>query len=204
MANEAFNKIRKRLEDLLKTASNQQVNSAVQAYKAYGSALMKTPINGNQLMKSKDRLFGIIRRHHIGRMVMFFYDPKWANKLPYYDTFPLVIPIEMYNDGFLGLNLHYLPPIQRARLLDSLMNIYDNGHYNERKKLLMGYSILQRYVRSRLFVPCIKRYLYNHTKSRFFLIDPNDWEISILLPTERFMKANKSRVYQESMAKVKR
>ena len=37
-----------------------------------------------------------------GRLNMFFYDPKWKKKLPYYDTFPLVLPIEKYPDGCQG------------------------------------------------------------------------------------------------------
>ena len=38
-----------------------------------------------------------------GRLNMFFYDPKFKKKLPYYDTFPLVLPLESYSDGFLGI-----------------------------------------------------------------------------------------------------
>ena len=56
-----------------------------------------------------------------GKLNMFFYDPKWKKKLPYYDTFPLVLPIERYPDGFLGINLHYLPIPLRIRLLDRLV-----------------------------------------------------------------------------------
>ena len=48
-------------------------------------------------------------RPFFGRLNMFIYDPKLKKKLPYYDTFPLVLPLEKYNDGFLGLNFHYLP-----------------------------------------------------------------------------------------------
>ena len=46
-------------------------------------------------------------RPFYGRLNMFFYDPKYKKKLPYYDTFPLVLPIERYPDGFLGINFHY-------------------------------------------------------------------------------------------------
>ena len=66
----------------------------------------------------------IAGRFHIGRLNMFVYDPKYKNKLPYYDTFPLVLPIERYDNGFLGINFHYLPYALRARLLDlSLIHI---------------------------------------------------------------------------------
>ena len=45
----------------------------------------------------------------LGGLYFFYYDPKTKDSLPYYDTFPLVLALERYNDGFLGLNLHYLP-----------------------------------------------------------------------------------------------
>ena len=31
-----------------------------------------------------------------GRLNMFFYDPKLKKTLPYYDKFPLVLPLEKY------------------------------------------------------------------------------------------------------------
>ena len=66
----------------------------------------------------------IAGRFHIGRLNMFVYGPKHAKKLPYYDTFPLVLPLERYSDGFLGMNFHYLPIPLRMRLLDlSLIHI---------------------------------------------------------------------------------
>ena len=51
-----------------------------------------------------------------GKLNMFIYDPKWKKKLPYYDTFPLVLPLETYPDGFLGINMHYLPIPLRIKL----------------------------------------------------------------------------------------
>ena len=56
----------------------------------------------------------ITGRVNFGALNMFIYDPKLKNKLPYYDTFPLVLPIERYRDGFLGINFHYLPYALRA------------------------------------------------------------------------------------------
>ena len=66
------------------------------------------------------------RTMQMGKMYMFFYDPKHKATLPYYDRFPLVIPIERYPDGFLGLNMHYLAPKLRLSLLEGLMKIRNN------------------------------------------------------------------------------
>ena len=61
-------------------------------------------------------------RPFYGKLNMFMYDPKFKKTLPYYDTFPLVLPLEKYDDGFLGINLHYLPIPLRIRLLDRLVD----------------------------------------------------------------------------------
>ena len=67
----------------------------------------------------------------VGKMYFYFYDPKTKDTMPYYDRFPLVIPIEMYRDGFLGLNLHYIHPKSRMVLLDKLSVTATNKSYNE-------------------------------------------------------------------------
>jgi hypothetical protein len=55
-----------------------------------------------------------------GRLNMFFYDPKLKKQLPYYDTFPLVLPLETIPGGFMGMNFHYIRPVQRISLLQQL------------------------------------------------------------------------------------
>lgn len=59
----------------------------------------------------------------IGNMYFFFYDAKYKETLPYWDRFPLVIPIDFYSESFLGLNLHYLDYKSRAILLDKLSEV---------------------------------------------------------------------------------
>ena len=65
-----------------------------------------------------------------GRLNMFTYNPKHRKTLPYYDTFPLVLPIEKYPDGFLGINLHYLDIRTRIRLLDRLVDFSNNTKFD--------------------------------------------------------------------------
>ena len=84
------------------------------------------------------------RTPHYGRMNMFFYDPKGRKTLPYYDTFPLVLPIERYPDGFLGINLHYLPMKLRLQLLDRLVDYSNNTNFDESTKLTVDYNKLKK------------------------------------------------------------
>ena len=40
-------------------------------------------------------------RPSAGRMNLFVYDPKYKRTLPFYDTFPLVLPLETIKGGFI-------------------------------------------------------------------------------------------------------
>ena len=124
-------------------------------------------------------------RPFIGRLNMFFYDPKLKKKLPYYDTFPLVLPLERYNDGFLGLNFHYLPIPLRMRLLDRVVDFSNNTKFDKTTRLNVSYSQLKRV---KLIRPTLKRYLAGKVKSRFRRVDADEFTIATLLPVARFKK----------------
>jgi len=132
----------------------------------------------------------------LGGMYFFYYNPKLKDILPFYDIFPLVIPIETYSDGFLGLNLHYLAPTLRARLLDQL------SIFEQNDRLAVSYQMLQNATRSELFRPCIKRYLTQNIESQFLRIDSNEWDIAIFLPVESFIGASKQKVFKESRKRI--
>ena len=134
----------------------------------------------------------------IGRMYFFYYDPKMKESLPYYDRFPLVIPIEQYQDGFLGLNLHYIHPKQRILLLDELSEFANNSKYDASTKLRLSYDLLKSTGKAYQATPCIKRCLFTHVESRFLEITADEWDIACLLPLEIFEKASSSKVYSES------
>ena len=136
-------------------------------------------------------------RRIIGSMQMFFYDPKHKETLPYYDTFPLVIVVKPAKGGFLGLNLHYLPPTLRAMFLDALMDNVtskksDDAKFDLTVRLLAGTSKL------RYYEPCIKHYLNSHVKSKFAEVKAPEWEIATFLPTAQFQKASNTKVYADS------
>ena len=134
-----------------------------------------------------------------GKLNMFFYDPKHKKKLPYYDTFPLVLPIEKYPDGFLGINMHYLPIPLRIRLLDGLVEFSNNTKFDESTRLIVDYSKLKNI---NLIKPTLHRYLAGYTKSQFRRIDANEFTIATLLPVQRFKKASDRAVWKESRSMI--
>ena len=134
-----------------------------------------------------------------GRLNMFFYDPKFKKTLPYYDVFPLVLPLEIYSDGFLGINLHYLPIPLRIKLLDKLVDYSNNTKFDESTKLMVDYKKLKRID---LIKPTIHKYLAGQTKSQFRRIDADEFTIATLLPVLRFKKASDREVWKESRSMI--
>tara|TARA_Y100000816_G_scaffold237806_1_gene183824 strand:+ start:576 stop:1133 length:558 start_codon:yes stop_codon:yes gene_type:complete len=130
-----------------------------------------------------------------GRLNMFFYDPKLKKTLPYYDTFPLVLPLENYPDGFLGINFHYLPMSLRLQLLDKVVDYSNNTKFDESTRLAVDYSKLKKI---KLIKPALKRYLAGRVKTQFRRIDADEFTVAVLLPVARFKKATASEVYADS------
>jgi hypothetical protein len=141
---------------------------------------------------------------YLGSMYFFVYNPKLRNDLPFYDLFPLVIPIDYTEDGFLGLNLHYLAPVPRARLLDKLIHlteIHGNKMALQYGQLAASYQMLKSLSGVEVFKPCVKRYISSQIRSKFLRIDANEWEIAIHLPVESFIGASKATVFSKSRKK---
>ena len=134
----------------------------------------------------------------IGHMYMFYYDAKHKETLPYFDRFPMIFPYKKVKGGFMGINLHYLPHILRAKLMDSLYDISSNDLYDETTKLRMSYNILSSASKYKWFKPCIKHYLTTQVRSRFLYVYPAEWDIALFLPLERFQGATKSQVWKDS------
>lgn len=139
-----------------------------------------------------------ISSRDIGKLYFYRYDPKWKKELPYYDRLPIIFPFALRETGFLGINLHYLPPILRAKLMDALLNYRNNGRFNEKTRLKITYSILAGASKLRFFKPCVKQYLNKHVRSMFLEIPPTEWEEAVFLLPHDFRKATYRKVWSDS------
>ena len=137
-------------------------------------------------------------RTGVGSMYMYFYDPKHKETLPYYDRFPLTIVVGPAKGGFMGLNLHYLPNVLRAKFLDGLMGITSNKKFDESTKFAVTIRELKNTSKLKYFKPCLKHYLMDHVRSRLALVPAPEWEIATFLPTARFEKKSKSLIHADS------
>jgi hypothetical protein len=148
--------------------------------KARTAAGYRKKIIGNSMRSRSDPA--------IGKMFFFYYDPKHKETLPMYDKFPMVFPIQEYNDGFLGLNLHYLSVDERRAIIGKLSEFANNKRFDATTRLRLSYDLLQSSKRlSTLARPCIKRYLFSHVRSMFIEITADEWDKVIELPVEMFV-----------------
>ena len=139
-----------------------------------------------------------------GNLYLYLYDPKLKETLPYYDRFPLVFPFSKTEDGFIGLNMHYLPYQLRMVLLDRLLVFKTNKKMDDTTRLKYSWATIDGISKFAAAQPCVKRYLNGHIRSKFRKIDSNDWGTAMLLPVERFAKANKEVVWQDSKRIMRR
>lgn len=145
----------------------------------------------------------LVSKVQIGKMYMFYYDPKYKDELPYWDKFPVIFPFAVDKTGFYGLNMHYLPHTLRAKLMDALYEFINDEEKNRSTFLKLSYSVLLQASTNPYFKPCVKRYLHDHVRSDFVKVEAKDWDIALFLPLERFQKASASEVYRDSVRKLK-
>lgn len=134
----------------------------------------------------------------VGNIVTFKYNPKYEDSLEYYDTFPLVLILDVFPGGFLGLNFHYLSPIHRAYFMDLLYRY--RKYYNTAGvvRININYRILKSSSILKYYRPCIKRYISANINTMFYTLLPSEWDIALFLPTERFVNESKEQVWKNS------
>jgi len=133
-----------------------------------------------------------------GQMYLFAYNPKHKNTLPYYDRFPLCLPIEPSPGGFVGMNLHYLPFGLRAQLLGKLLETSNDKTLTADSKMRYNWDMLKSASRFPEVKVCTKRYLSSQMQSRFLKVNPQDWKAAIFLPVDNFQKASAAKVHRDS------
>ena len=184
--------------DILKKGSNRGFMSGKtdEAIKWYRTAAKKfTSVSRDRLLREKNQIRSSVQP---GSMYMFAYDAKHKETLPYYDAFPLIFPVRLLDDGFLGLNFHYLQPNLRAMLMDSLYTLNSDPKLTDKAKVQLSYQLLRSASQFKYFQPCLKRYLYSQFRSKFVYVDPDTWDIALFLPTEQFRGATNSQVWADS------
>jgi len=134
-----------------------------------------------------------------GNMIFFGYMPKTKDELMFWDEFPITIVLHPQRGGFLGLNLHYLPPSARATFLNKLLEHVSDpnwiSHNNTSVAFRVTYGLLKNNPKLRKFKPCIKRYYYNHIVTKVAFIDPMQWKMVPFFPLDKFKGATRRDIW---------
>jgi len=115
-----------------------------------------------------------------GNLYLFAYAPKYS--FEGHDRFPLVFVIEMYGNGFLGCNLHYVSPDLRDEIANDLLN----------KSGQSGFAVPPQ---------TLRRYLFSGVQGIPHYIPDNEWKGVVNLPTEKFVDKKQQSV--RSAEKIK-
>ena len=158
----------------------------------------RTQVNKIASNKTAGQLFRdnkLNGRPSVGRLNLFGYNPKFRKTLPYYDVFPLVLPLEPISGGFMGMNFHYLPPMLRFRLLERMQATATDSRFDSKTKFDVNYDDVKSI---KIVKPTIKKYLYAYCQTGFLRINADEAAIAIYLPVQRFKKASDAVVYSDS------
>jgi hypothetical protein len=168
----------------------------------YGDKRGVKPFTPQGMIKESSKVLQPGSRKFAGKMYMFRYVPEGKATLPYYDEFPLTFILNMYRDGFLGINFHYLPRKHRTNLLIGLDRYRSNDKYDETTRLRISYDLIRNTSRLNSAIPIIKRYKNKGIKSNIIQVLPEEWAIASLLPTESFVGASPQQVWTDTRNKM--
>lgn len=111
-----------------------------------------------------------------GHLYLFEYSAQ-GQRVPYWDEFPLVYVIDHNVRSFRGVNLHYINPKYRTKIITTLTD--DN-------RLTVPKSTFHKYIRKGV-------------RSRFLDLGQAEWQTAIFLPVENFVyrKGRKTFTYRK-------
>lgn len=130
-----------------------------------------------------------------GEMALYGYDPKWKDKLPYWDAFPLILVANIRGSGFSGFNLHYMPVRARKEIIKYMI------HHKQKSKSQIIYArkivpLLEQFSKTDIAF-CYKNYLASHVRTKFVIVGREYWELACELPLQQFHKATDKQVWTD-------
>lgn len=141
------------------------------------------------------------KKMRLGYPVLFKYDAKWKNVLPYWDANPLSIVLAKYGDGFLGINLHYVSWTRRIQLAKFLMKKTKNKNRITYRDIKAAWKAAQ--LPLALAMLAIRRYLYSHVRSNMNIFDWETYSDAVKDIRPKFRKQQEQAILNEIMKKFR-
>ena len=140
----------------------------------------------------------------VGQLLFFKYDAKHKDTLPYWDRYPLAMIIDIREDSFLSLNLHYLDYASRNLLIFYLLKTIHRNNPNRdgRAAARINYMLTKTLSQYHFIKPAIKQHNFDRIRSKIIRVPVQEWPHAIFLPLQRFQKASYQKVLADSWQKI--
>mgnify|MGYP000122495626 CR=1 FL=1 len=135
-----------------------------------------------------------------GKIYTYDYDPKYKDKLSFYDNRPIMfcighIETKAGNRNAFGINLSFIPPKYRAAILQKIWKVFNNKiiEKNEeyladgkkyQKEMPIYYSVCQYILRESGFEFALRSYIYDQMESEPMIINYSDWYRILSFPSQ--------------------
>ncbi len=129
----------------------------------------------------------------LGMGVMFVYDAKWKKSLPFWDRLPFSVILTKYPDGFLGINLHYVPWARRLQLVKKIYKLKKNHRRITYPMIKKAWATAK--LPEALLMLSIRRYLYSHIRSQIKLFDWDTYYDVVKDIRPKFVKENEQTIH---------
>jgi hypothetical protein len=122
----------------------------------------------------------------LGRM--FFYRYRPINPRITYDFYPLVFVLNQTPNYFEGINFHNMFIKDRALVLGNMYAYLNNIRFDKSTKILFNAfsKVIKSNKQFKLARASYRRYKYQDVSSKLIEVHPFDWEIAMMVSTERF------------------
>ncbi len=148
-----------------------------------------------------------------GKIYTFAYDPKYADRLSFYDNRPInfilghLPPAEGKVPNAFGINLSFIPPKIRAAILDEIRRVFGTmiiqpnmdairkGKINSIQKMPIEYNLAKMMLRKSGFEFALRSYIYDRMKSSPRIIDYHEWWRVALFGSKYIKKMNTLSIY---------
>lgn len=155
------------------------------------------PLDYLQILQDKNKTS---KKRLIGQVLLFHYRPK--TKVKFYDRFPLVIVLQFNGRNMLGLNLHYVPPIDRIKLI-LLMNslLFNKNEQDFQKVRVKILSLLNKQIFAKYLGSAVNYYDATSIVGKPKITTPEEWSRFAFLPV--FKGINPTKLYSEIRQRIK-
>ena len=125
----------------------------------------------------------------LAELVLFKYEASVGNLSGYWDKFPIVLVVRLFEDHFFGFNLHYFDKKERSKIIGALLRLHGKV-LNKKEMYRVIYPFLDSLVKVGIYNSAYKNYSYRNMKSEFVTINVSHYKLVSNLPLAK-MKENK-------------